>query len=125
MNALLAESIRQPRQPPHLHSDREVLAFYVGRADLRGVGIAHDWDLLRIRYVGRAVPVFALGVVNVYLDESREVATVGERGGDGLLVGLESVGRDLEPLGGSCGPQSFDENIPGGVVAAAECKIQD
>jgi hypothetical protein len=36
---LLAERIRQPWQPAHLHSDSEVLAFHMRRADLRGLGI--------------------------------------------------------------------------------------
>ena len=46
---LLRESIRQPRKAAHLHSDREILAFHMGRANLRGIGVAHDWDLLRVR----------------------------------------------------------------------------
>ena len=52
---LLRERVRQPREAAHLHSDREVLAFHMAGADLRRVGIAHDWDLLRVRDIGRAV----------------------------------------------------------------------
>ena len=45
---LFTEGVRQPREPAHLHSDREVLALDVGRAHFRGIGVAHDWDLLRV-----------------------------------------------------------------------------
>ena len=56
---LVAEAVRQPREAAHLHSDREVLALHIGRANLRGIGVAHDWDLLRVRDIGRPVPALA------------------------------------------------------------------
>ena len=77
---LLGEGIRQPRQASHGHSDREVLAFHVGRANLRRIGFPHDWDLLRMRDIGRAVPALAFRVLRVDLDELREVASVAQRG---------------------------------------------
>lgn len=40
---LLRERVRQAREAAHLHPDRIVLALYVAGANLRGIGIAHDW----------------------------------------------------------------------------------
>jgi hypothetical protein len=59
-----------------VHSDGEVLALYVGRAYSFKIGIDHDWDLLRVGDFGGTVPAFALGVLRVYLNKLREVATV-------------------------------------------------
>src|ERR1039458_4000455 len=73
---LLAESVRQPRQAAHLHSDGEILTLHMGRANLVGIGVAHDWDPLRVRHVGMAVPTLAFGVAGINLDELREVAAV-------------------------------------------------
>jgi hypothetical protein len=97
---LFREAIRQPRQAPHLHSDREVLALHMAGANLRGIGIAHDRDLLRVRHIGRAVPALAFGVLRIDLDELGEVATVAQCGRNRAHVGLESIGADLEVLGG-------------------------
>lgn len=62
---LLAEGIRQSREAAHLHSDREVLAFNVRGANSLRIGIAHDWDSLRVRDFGGAVLAFAFRVVGV------------------------------------------------------------
>jgi len=43
---LLAEGIRQSGHAAHLHSDGEVLAFHVRRADPALFGVSHDWDFL-------------------------------------------------------------------------------
>jgi hypothetical protein len=59
---LLREGIRQPRKAAHAHLDRQVLALHVGRADEVRIGVAHDWDLLRIRDIGRAVPALTFGI---------------------------------------------------------------
>ena len=67
-------------------------------ANLRRIGVAHDWDLLRVRHVGRAVPALAFGVLRVGLDELGEVATVAESGRNRAHVGLKSIGADLEAL---------------------------
>ena len=39
---LLAESVGEPRHAPHLHTDREVLAFDMAGADFLRIGIPHD-----------------------------------------------------------------------------------
>ena len=43
---LFRESVGQPGQPSHLHSDREVLPLYVARADALGIRVTvdRDWD---------------------------------------------------------------------------------
>src|ERR1017187_5301994 len=95
---LLAERICQPREAAHLHSDGEVLSLYMAGANLRRIGVSHDWDLLRVRHVGRTVPALAFGVLRVNLDELCEVATVAQCGRNRAHVGLESIGADLEVL---------------------------
>ena len=46
-----------------------------------------------MRNIGRAVPALAFRIgARIDLDELREVATVGERGGDCGYVGLKAVG---------------------------------
>jgi hypothetical protein len=121
----LRERIRKPRQATHPHSDGQVLTLHMGRADLLRVRVAHDWDSLRVRHVGRTVPVLAFGIVDVHLDELRKVATVAQSSGDRLLVGLKSIRGDLEPLRGSRGPQTLDEYIRGGVVPGTEREVQN
>lgn len=76
---LLTEGVRQAREAAHTHADRQVLALDVRRTDLRRVGVAHDWDSLRVRHIGRAVPAALLcGRLAIDLDELREIATVYE-----------------------------------------------
>src|ERR1039457_1307287 len=102
---LLRERIRQPRETAHAHADRQILAVYVAGATLRGIGFPHDWDLLRVRDIGRAVRALAFGILRVDLDELREVATVAQRRSDRGNVRLESIGADLKLLRRSRGPQ--------------------
>jgi hypothetical protein len=42
VSPFLRKRIRQPRQAAHLHSDREVLPFHMGRANLGSVRLSHD-----------------------------------------------------------------------------------
>src|ERR1022692_4574170 len=97
----------------------------MGRANLCRIGFPHDWDLLRVRDVGRAVPALALGVLRVDLDQLGEVATVAERRGNCGQVGLESIGADLEALRRGCGPQSFDEGVGRGLAAASKGEVEN
>lgn len=90
---LLAERVRQSGEAAHRHADREILALHVAGANLRGIRVAHDWDLLRVRHIGRTVPTLAFGVrVGVNLDDLGEVATVAQSGLDCAQIGLEAVG---------------------------------
>jgi hypothetical protein len=61
-----------------VHPDREILALDVSGTNLCGIGFPHDWDLLRVRDIRRAVPALAFGVLRVDLDELGEVASVAE-----------------------------------------------
>src|ERR1035441_6195250 len=88
-------------------------------ANFCGIGVSHDWDSLRVRHVGRAVPALAFGIARVNLDELREVATVGKRGRDCGLVKLESIGADLEALARGRVPQAFDKGVRSGFALEA------
>ena len=122
---LLGEGVRLPGQTAHGYSDCEVLAFYVARANLRGIGIAHDWDLLRVGDFRRAVPALAFGVGRVDLDELREVATVAESGCNRAQVGLEAIGADLEALRGGGGAKALNEGVGGGLRATAKSEVEN
>lgn len=43
---LFAEAVRQPGEPPHLHTQRGALAFSAVSADFAGTGNPHDWASL-------------------------------------------------------------------------------
>jgi hypothetical protein len=121
---LLAEGIRKACQTAHLHSDSQVLPLDVRRANLRGIGITHDWDLLRVDHIGRTVPPLAFGILGVHLDELREVATVAQRRRDRTIVGLEAISADLEALRRSRCPQPFDEGVRRRLTAAPNAKLR-
>lgn len=123
---LFAEGIRQPRQAAHGHSDREVLALNVAGANEVRVRVAHDWDLLRMRDIGRAVPALAFGIgVRIALEELREIATVRQRSGDCGYIGLKAVCTDLEAVASDRMTQTFDENIGGRLASTAKGEIEN
>ena len=121
---LLRESIGEPRKAAHLHSDREVLAFHMRRANPFRIGIAHDWDSLRVGNIGGTVPVFFAGLC-VDFDQLRKVATVAKRGGDRRDVRHKAISADLKMLIGSGKTQAFDESVRGGLITAAQGKVQN
>src|ERR1035437_1851262 len=94
-------------------------------ANLCGIGFPHDWDLLRVRDIGRAVPALAFGVLGVDLDQLGEVATVAECGCDRADIGLESIGADLEALAAGGVAQSLDKGISGGLAATAQGEVEN
>jgi hypothetical protein len=51
---LFENAASQPRHAAHLPTDREVLALHMRRASKIGIGITHDWRLLRVRDIGMA-----------------------------------------------------------------------
>ncbi len=57
-----AEPVGQPREPPHVHPPRLVLAFDKGRGDGRRIRLALHRHLARADALGRAVAAFALSV---------------------------------------------------------------
>lgn len=122
----LAERVRQPGETAHGHADREVLALHMAGANLRRVRVAHDWDLLRVRDIGRAVPTLAFGIgVGVNLDDLGEVATVAQGGLNCAQIGLEAIGGDLETL--RCGrvTKALNEGVRGGLAATAKGEVQN
>src|ERR1035437_2010315 len=122
---LLRERVRQPREAAHLQTDGEILALDVAGANLRRIGIAHDWDLLRVRDIGRAVPALAFRVLRVDLDQLCEVATVAESGRNRAHVGLESIGADLEALTAGSVAQALNKGVRGGLAATAQGEIEN
>src|ERR1035438_8148441 len=94
-------------------------------ANLRRIGVPHDWDLLRVRHIGRAVPALAFGVLRVDLNELREVATVAECGRNRAPVGLESIGADLEALATGRVAQALDKGVCGGLATTAQREVQN
>src|ERR1022692_682685 len=97
----------------------------MARTNLRRIGFPHDWDLLRMRDIGRAVPALAFRVLRVDLDELREVASVAQRGRNRAQVGLESIGADLEALAAGSVAQPFNEHVRGGLAAPAKSEVQN
>ncbi len=122
---LLAEAKREPGEPSHLHSDRQILSLNMAGADSFRIGVAHDWDLLRVRDLGRTVLAFAFGILRIDFDNLREVATVSKRRGNGRFVRNESIGRDLEALGRSRQPQPFNKGVRGGLGATAQREVEN
>jgi hypothetical protein len=122
---LFGKRIRQARHAAHAHSDREILTLHMRRANLRGVRVAHDWDLLRMRDIRRTVGALTFRVLRVAFNQLREVAAVAKGSGDRRDVRLKSIGADLKPLRRSRRPQTFDENIRGRLAAAAQGEIEN
>src|ERR1035437_9623400 len=96
----------------------------MGRANLCGIGFPHDWDLLRVRDIGRAVPALAFGVLRVDLDQLGKVATVAESRGDRGKVRLETITAQLKVLRRGCRAQALDEHVRGGLAATAQGKVE-
>jgi len=93
---LFAEAIHESRQPAHLHSDREVLAFHDAGADTVGIRISENRDHLRFHHFSGAVAAFAVCRLLVDFDELREAHAVLKRVADRRNVEAETIGRDLE-----------------------------
>jgi hypothetical protein len=77
----------------------------VGRTHFRRIGVSHDWDLLRMRYIGGTVPALAVGIFRVNLNYLGEIAAVAEGRGDCGFVRRESISADLEAL--RCGVRTL------------------
>jgi hypothetical protein len=120
----LAESVREPREPPRAHPNRKILAFDMRGTDALWVRLAHDWDYLHGGNFRRAVPPFAFARGPVHLDEHGEVRAIFKRIFDCRAVWAESVRRDLE-ISAGCQPQALDENVRGGLVPLDEREVQN
>src|SRR2546425_7484066 len=87
---LLAEGVGQPREPPDLHADREILPLDVARPGLLQVGEADLLVLLDRHDAGRAVAAPAGRRLLVGLYDGRVVDVVAEGRIDGVVVRLET-----------------------------------
>lgn len=74
--SLLAEGVRQPRQPANLHRHCEILALDVGRTEPVAVGIAECGAWQSPHNIGGAVALFAFARNGTYLDGHSEVHAV-------------------------------------------------
>lgn len=91
---LLTVGVRQTGHAAILHSDIQILAFNVRRADFAGVGVSATRDFRRANHFAGAVSV-SMVLRGVFLDEHGEVRLRDHRR-DRFGVASESVGRDLE-----------------------------
>ena len=66
---LFAKPVRQTGEAPHGHAERQVLPFYVARANFVGVGTSANWDNLRTDDFGRRVPLFTFARRAIHLNE--------------------------------------------------------
>ncbi len=117
---LLAESVRQPGESPHLHSHGEVRALDVRGADLGWVWVAIYGYFLAARAFGWRVARFVFGVGRVQLHELGEVNLLDSKAENhSVLVRLETVRSDLKTAGGSS-RQLLGESNSIGLCAASE-----
>ena len=62
------EPIRQPSEPPHTQSHREVLAFYKAGRDVLGIAAASNSDFLTPDTLSGTIACFCLAIIAVQLD---------------------------------------------------------
>lgn len=87
--------------------------------------MAHNWDHLRAGDFGGAIAAFAFARCPIDLDELGEVTAVMQRGGNRGTVRLEAVRGHLKVLMSGRLAQAFDENVRGGLVAAAQSEVKN
>lgn len=92
----LRESIGQARQPSHLHTHGQVLAFNMGGADSFGNWVSGSWDYFHVHDFGRRVPLLTFTRIFVDLHELGEVDVHAERQFNGFGVASPSVRTQLE-----------------------------
>jgi len=121
---ILAESVRQARQAPHLHSDGKVLPLDISRGSHRGVG-ASDYGLLPTSNAHRwAVALLGFWPPCVLFDQRRVVNTVTQGRIDGVQIGRAPIRGQLERLRRSSMTQSFYKSICSGLVPRPNAKFR-
>lgn len=96
---LLPESIREPGEAAHRHTNREVLAFNVAGGDMLGVRIAHHPLFDDSGAFRRAVAASARRAVAVNLDELGIIHIAAESPLYCVQIDLVGVGGDLDLIG--------------------------
>ena len=110
----LAEPVRQPREPTHLHPHREVGAFNVGRADVSGVRATLDPNFLDTGAFGGAVAAGGASRFTIQFDQLGIVDIGAERPFDRFKIALQAIRGHLDP-GGETGRHVLHElmGVPG------------
>lgn len=76
---LFAENVREPRKAARTHTNTEVLAFDVRRADAFGIRASDAWDHFGGNNFGRGIPPLAFGAGAIDLDKLRKIHTIIKR----------------------------------------------
>ena len=111
---LLGEGIGQPRHSAHPHANRKVLPFNMRSANPVEFRLSPDWDRYSIHDFGGGVPNFSITGRRVDFNQLGEVYPRSQTCLNGVNVGLESIGGDLElALGGLVDLLGKGEGIAG------------
>jgi hypothetical protein len=121
---LLTEGVGQSCKSSRTHTDREILAFDMRRANAFGVGLPHDWDYLHGLHFCGAVASFPGNRGAVDLDAHGEVRAILKRVRDCGAIRGKSVSRDLK-LAASGESLALDENIRRGLIALTEREVEN
>lgn len=97
---LLAETIGKPRESPHLHLHRQVLALDKAGRNVIRIGTSHDDGCLRTDAFRRAIPDFLAFVRTVNLDQCGVVNLASECALDRRTLSLLEIGHFLTPWEG-------------------------
>jgi len=98
---LLAEAVRQPREPSHRHSHREVHSFDVAGRDMLAVGMACDGCSGGSEALRRAVARLGFNRLAVNLDQ-RGVVDFSTKGTfHGVQINAVPIGSELHAIGES------------------------
>ena len=95
---LLAESVSQPSEPPHIHPHVEVLSFHIAGADVVVIGCADDVYALGAKTLRRAVALLPFRIVAVDLHQLRVVNGFRERIRDGHQIHLVAIRGQLDSI---------------------------
>jgi hypothetical protein len=96
---LFGEAIREPREPAHGHSHRQILTFDIAGADELFFGVADHRLLFAADALCWAVPLLTFGIIAVDLNQHGVVNLVLERIDNRIDINLHSIRGELHPVG--------------------------
>jgi hypothetical protein len=120
---LLTERICQAGKAANAHSDAEILALNVGRADAFRIGQSDAWDNLRGNHIGRRIAVFAFRAGAIDLNQLGEIHAIRQCVTDRGAVRGKAVGRDLKLASGS-EPKTLNEYIRAGPISTTHNEVE-
>jgi hypothetical protein len=94
----LRERVGEPGEPAHPHSHGEILTLNVAGGDVLRIGRTYLGLFLTAIADGGAVPLLAVRIVAVNLDEHGIVDVFAEPIGDGLEIRLVAIGGELHAV---------------------------